>query len=147
MRFAALAIVAVAFSAQAAPKTAPAIHSGAETHSFNAVTDKTEVNAVLKAVIKANLRTKDVYVITGTHGAADGTVHPEFKELDFREDDLESANRTSSKIHVLKYQTMSPATWKQIHDRAAGSTAVVLAWCFSNQWLANHTANGNNGKL
>ena len=123
--------------------------AGATIVSYDATTNKDEVFQTLRGLVAEDARTgrtRQIFVITGTHGAADGTVTNGDADVSFKQEDLDSARITRTNINIRDYHQTAPNRWKELSDK--GSNAVlVLAWCFSNQWLSNTTANGNNNKI
>ncbi|MDC0710182.1 hypothetical protein POL68_17020 [Stigmatella sp. ncwal1] len=120
--------------------------AGATIYSYDAPTDQNEVFATLRKIVAddANARrTRQVFVISGTHGASDGTVTAASADVRFKEEDLDSARITRTNINIRDYHQTAPNRWKELSDK--GQNAVlVLAWCYSTKWLTNATANGNN---
>lgn len=99
--------------------------------------------ATIRKVVKedvANKKVGQIYVVSGTHGASDGSIG--CKEVAFKNEDKDTADITRMNLNVSDYRVMSGATWKRLSDRD-GAAVIVLAWCFSNQWLSNTSADGN----
>ena len=123
--------------------------AGAEVISFDAPTDQNEVFNVLRKLVKQdadNKSTRIINVISGTHGAANGTVTGACKEIQFKKEDLDSAKITSKNINIRDYHMTAPNRWKELSGQ--GKNVVhVLAWCYSFQWTTKNSADGNNGKL
>lgn len=123
--------------------------AGAEVISFDNVTNDKEVFDVLRKVVKNDALNKTpriINVISGTHGAPNGTVTGTCKEINFKIQDLNSANITSKNINIRDYHDMAANRWKALSDQ--GKNVVhVLAWCYSNQWTTNKSTDGNSGKV
>ncbi|MBF0544676.1 MAG: hypothetical protein HQM08_09590 [Candidatus Riflebacteria bacterium] len=114
---------------------------GATIYSYDTTTDAKEVAATILKVIKNKGRVK-IIVITGTHGASNGTVDKSFAEVNFKMEDFGTANVSSNLITIRDYHQTAPNRWKEISD-SGNKVVIVLAWCYSNQWLSNKTAQGN----
>jgi hypothetical protein len=121
-------------------------NAGAAIYSYDSPTDKTQVFQTLRRLVAEDAqarRTRQIFVISGTHGAADGTVTPDCADVSFKVEDLDSASITRTNINIRDYHQTAPNRWQELSNK--GQNAVlVLAWCFSTQWLSNNTANGNN---
>ena len=87
-----------------------------------------------------------VYVVSGTHGSANGTVSWTSADIKFRDEDLDSARITRTNINIRDYHQTATTRWKELSDKGE-NVVIVLAWCFSHQWTTNATAEGNNGKI
>jgi hypothetical protein len=117
--------------------------AGAAVYTYSTPTDATEVAATIRKVVKEdvnNKKVRQIYVISGTHGAADGSIG--CKDFTFKKEDKALADVTRTNVNVRDYNAMSGASWKELSDRS-GSAVIVLAWCYSNQWLSNTSADGN----
>jgi hypothetical protein len=119
----------------------------ADVFCYNAVTTAKEVNTTLHDIVKKLGPTKNIWVISGTHGTAAGTVDAGCAQKDFKDQDRDSANVTSRLIHVKDYHLLAPNVWKELSGKPGETNVMVLAWCFSYQWFSNTSDNGNNGKL
>lgn len=91
--------------------------------------------------------TRNIWVISGTHGTSSGTVDSGCKEPDFKHEDLDSANVTSKNIHIMDYHLLAPNRWKELREKSSKTNIVVLAFCYSSQWFGNDVVDGNDGKL
>lgn len=118
-----------------------------DVYCYNAVTDATEVNQTLHALVKQLATTKNIWVISGTHGTSAGTVSPGDAESDFKKEDMDTASVTSRNIRIKDYPLMSANTWREIRDKRGDRNVIVLAFCFSHQWFNNSGPGGNQGKL
>ena len=123
--------------------------AGAQVISFNAPANQIDVFNVLRDLVSQDAKSSNkriIYVITGTHGNFDGTVDQTIRDVSFKDEDLDSARITRNSINIRDYHETAPLRWKELSDK--GKNVVhILAWCYSNQWTTNTTANGNNGKL
>ena len=118
-----------------------------DVYCYNAVTDADEVNLTLHRLIKQLATTKNIWVVSGTHGTAAGTVSAGDAEVDFKQEDIDSANVTSRNIHIKNYHLLSTNTWKALRDKRGDTNVLVLAFCFSSQWFNNTAPSGNGNKL
>ncbi len=121
----------------------------ATIYSYDAVTNQAEVFETLRKVVTEDAKSgkkRIIYVITGTHGAAAGTVTAANADIKFRDEDLDSARITRTNINIRDYHQTAPNRWKELSDKGE-NVVLVLAWCFSHQWTTNATADGNNGKI
>ena len=120
---------------------------GSDVYCYDQPTDADEVNATLHEIVKAYGMTRNIWVISGTHGCANGTVHAGCVEPDFRKEDLDTASVTSKQIHIKDYHLLSPNTWTELRQKSGATNVLVLAFCYSKQWFENHGNSGNYGKL
>lgn len=120
--------------------------SKASVRCYDSQTTASEVNTTLHALVRDHRMEINIWVISGTHGQKNGTVTADDRLKDFKEEDLNTANKTSKQIHIKDYHLLSPNTWKEL-DGKPSKTVLVLAWCYSHQWLGNGNHDGNNGKL
>lgn len=118
-----------------------------DVYCYNDPTDAAEVNTTLHDLIRQHKTSRNIWVISGTHGAANGTVTSAFAEPDFKKEDLDTANTTSKQIHIKDYHLLSTNTWKALREKPGGTNILVLAFCYSQQWFLNNAPNGNDGKL
>ncbi|HND09799.1 MAG TPA: hypothetical protein PKO07_15165 [Pseudomonadota bacterium] len=118
-----------------------------DVYCYNTPTDADEVNATLHDLVRTNKMSKNIWVISGTHGMANGTVDAACRETDFKSEDLDSANGTSKQIHIKDYHLLSSNTWKTLREKAGATNILVLAFCYSEQWFWNSGVGGNDGKL
>ncbi len=118
-----------------------------DVYCYDAVTNKSEVNNTLHDIVKQLGPAKNIWVISGTHGMAAGTVDASCAEKDFRDQDRDSANVTNRLIHIKDYHLLAPNVWKELRDKPGEANVLVLAWCFSYQWFSNTSDNGNKDKL
>jgi hypothetical protein len=118
-----------------------------DVYCYNEVTDADEVNATLHALVKQLATTKNIWVVSGTHGTAAGTVSAADAEADFKKEDLDSASVTSRNIKIKNYPLLSTNTWKELREKKGETNTIVLAFCFSSQWFNNSGPGGNDGKL
>jgi hypothetical protein len=132
----------LAFAAEVEGKT----KKGATIYSYNTPTNATEVSNTIRKIIVAKGRSVKIIVISSTHGARDGSVDKSYAEVKFKKEDLATANITSNLVAIRNYHETAPNRWQDISD-SPSTVVIVLAWCYSNQWLSNTTANGNNGKI
>jgi hypothetical protein len=116
-------------------------------YAYDVAAGATEVNNTLRALVKEFKTSVNIWVISGTHGTAKGTVSIENREPDFKAEDLDTANRTSRQIHIKDYHLLAPNTWAELSNKPSPTNVLVLGWCFSKQWFENHGAGGNDGKL
>ncbi|MGK3965420.1 hypothetical protein WMF38_14740 [Sorangium sp. So ce118] len=123
--------------------------AGATTISYDAPTAGDEVFGTLRRLVGEDAeagRTRVIYVISGTHGDVDGTVTPEMADVSFKHEDLGSAGITRSNINIRNYHETAPNRWIDLGGK--GENAVlVLAWCYSYQWLSNVSGQGNNQRI
>jgi hypothetical protein len=47
---------------------------------------------------------------------------------------------------VRNYHLLTPHRWKELSQKEEDAV-MLLAWCFSYQWLHNNTQSGNDGKI
>jgi hypothetical protein len=122
--------------------------AGSDVYSYDTETEKDQVFATIRKIVREDVengKTRQVYVISGTHGALDGTVNNAGADIGFKEEDLRAASITRSNINIRNYHELSPNRWQELSDKK--NAALVLAWCYSYQWTTNDTPDGNNGKL
>ncbi len=119
----------------------------ADVYCYDDETDADEVNQTLHDIVKQYKLKMNVWVISGTHGTDVGTVDPTCKEIDFKREDMSTANVTSKNIKILDYHLMGGNRWAEISGKAGATNIIVLAFCFSQQWFNNVAPLGNNGKL
>ena len=118
---------------------------GATLVTFNSPTSKSEVNEVIHDLVKDDAEsgvTRQIYIISGTHGDSSGAVVPGYKEPDFKAEDIDSSNKTRSNINTRDYHQTAKNRWAEL-DGKGDKAVIILAWCYSNQWLTNTTPNGN----
>ena len=118
-----------------------------DVYCYDTPTDATEVNQTLHDIVAQYKMTANVWVISGTHGTSAGTVDPTCKELDFKKEDVSSANITCKNIKILDYHLLAPNRWAELKGKAGKTNIIVLAFCYSQQWFNNVAPLGNNGKL
>ena len=118
-----------------------------DVYCYDKPTNAAEVNTTLHEIVSKYRETRSIYVISGTHGCADGTVVPNCKEPDFKYEDLNSANKTSRLIHIRDYHQTAPNRWAELRQHPGQTGVLVLAFCFSSQWFNNKAPGGNDGKL
>jgi hypothetical protein len=118
-----------------------------DVYCYDAPTNAVEVNATLHDIVRQFGMKKNVWVISGTHGRADGTVSPDDREVDFKAEDLDAANKTSKQIHIWDYHLLAPNRWAELRNKPGGTNVIVLAFCYSQQWFLNPGPGGNDGKL
>jgi NAD-dependent SIR2 family protein deacetylase len=118
-----------------------------DVYCYDDVTDADEVNRTLHDIVRQYKQTCNVWIVSGTHGTAAGTVDPLCKETDFKKQDVSSANVTSKNIKILDYHLLSPNRWADVAGKAGATNVIVLAFCYSQQWFNNLAPLGNNGKL
>lgn len=116
-------------------------------YAYDAATNAAEVNDTLHNLVRQHKMDANIWVISGTHGAADGTVTAGDREPDFKAQDLDSANVTSKQIKIKDYPLLAPNVWAELRQKPAPTNVLVLAWCFSKQWYENGGAGGNARKL
>ncbi|GDY28164.1 hypothetical protein AHAT_40540 [Agarivorans sp. Toyoura001] len=118
-----------------------------DIYCYDDETEAVEVNETLHNIIREFNTRMNVWVITGTHGNVNGEVEPEYKDKDFKKEDLDSANVTSKNIHIMDYHLLAPNRWEALKNKPAATNVAVLAFCYSSQWLENDDILGNNNKL
>jgi hypothetical protein len=118
-----------------------------DIYCYDAPTNADQVNVTLHDIVVRYGMQKSIWVIAGTHGEADGTVTLVSGQKDFREEDLDTAYRTSTQIKILDYHLLAPSHWQEIRENPGGSNVIVLAFGYSEQWFLNNGPGGNDGKL
>jgi hypothetical protein len=108
--------------------------TGAEVHCFDMPTDQSEVSGVLHDLVRFHGSSRNIWVISGTHGKADGTVDASCAHADFKYEDRETASVTSRLIHSLDYHQLSGRRWSDLQTKG-DKNIIVLAWCYSYQWF------------
>ena len=102
-----------------------------DVYCYDKPTNAAEVNTTLHEIVSKYRETRSIYVISGTHGCADGTVVPNCKEPDFKYEDLNSANKTSRLIHIRDYHQTAPNRW-------AEREGLFVRYGISPEHLVNH---------
>lgn len=118
-----------------------------DVYCYDTTTDMPEVMATLRSIVLQHGQKVNIYVISGTHGAADGTVQAAFAEIRFKEEDRSTANRISSRISIFDYHLLAPKRWEEMRSKPATTSKFILAFCYSQQWFKNLKPNGNQDKL
>jgi len=118
-----------------------------DVYCYDKTTDAAEVNATLHEIVSKYRETRNVWVISGTHGCDNGTVVQDCKHPDFKDEDRDRANKTSRLIHIKEYHLIAPNVWAELSKKPGQTNVLVLAFCFSSQWFKNKAAGGNDGKL
>lgn len=118
-----------------------------DAYCYDSTTNGHEVNRTLHDIVRQFGMTKNIWVISGTHGRSDGTVALAGHVPDFRAEDLDTANQTSKQIKVWDYHLIAPNRWAELRDKPAATNVIVLAFCYSQQWFLNPGPGGNDGKL
>lgn len=116
-------------------------------YCYDSETDANEVNETLHQIVKKYGMTKNIWVVSGTHGMNTGEVTVDCKAVDFKYEDLDSARVTSKNIHIKNYHQLCDNTWRELREKPGATNILVLAFCYSQQWFNNSSAQGNNGKL
>jgi len=119
----------------------------ADVYCYDNVTDANEVNQTLHDIVRQYKLKCNVWVVSGTHGTSAGTVDPTCKEIDFKKEDVSSANVTSKNIKILDYHMLSSNRWAEVADKTGATNVIVLAFCYSQQWFNSVAPQGNNGRL
>lgn len=123
--------------------------AGAAIYSHDSSTDEKQVFDTLRRLVSEDASKGDmhvIYVISGTHGASNGTVTAAMADVKFKEADLDSAGITRININIRDYHKMAPNRWTELSNKGP-KVVLLLAWCYSYQWLSNSTPNGNNKKI
>ena len=116
--------------------------------AYDALTNKDEVLVTLRRLVKEDAdgrHVRQIYIISSTHGNSDGSVDPEDAEVEFKAEDLQSAGITRTNVNVRDYHQTGKNRWAELRQKT--DAVLVLAWCYSLQWLGNPTDSGNNGKI
>lgn len=105
--------------------------TGCEVHCFNTTTNQVEVSYVLHDLVYRYRETKQIWVVSGTHGMADGTVDASCHHPDFKYEDRDISRVTSRLINAVDFHHLSERRW----DLMQHKNVLVLAWCYSEQWF------------
>lgn len=147
---AAVTIMAISVSGSvfAAEKTT-VDKAGAQIVSYDNKTNAKEVFDTIQRLVSEDAKNKStrvIYIVSGTHGTASGTVDASCKEIAFKDEDLKSAGITRTNINVRDYTLTSSNKWAELNGKGKNNV-IVLGFCYSLQWLSNTSADGNNGKI